>query len=179
MNTKIIIGIVAVVAVAGAGYAFTRTSPAGMPAQTQEQTQETSAAAQSGQFTGSIADLSARGGDWKCTVDAQAATGGGAAASSGVVYVSGKKVRGDFTSTVQGIGPVEAHLVADGTNVYSWSSLLPQGIKTTMAASEPEESAATSGGGADANQRYTYDCQPAHADASLFVAPADISFRTL
>jgi hypothetical protein len=95
------------------------------------------------------------------------------------VYVSGRRVRADFTSTVQGIGPVEAHLIADGTDVYSWSSLMPQGIKTAMADGEPEESAPTSGGGADQDQRYTYDCQPARADASLFTAPSGISFRTL
>jgi hypothetical protein len=175
MSTKILIGIVLALVVVGGGYALTR---GGSPATQGDAAAETSAS-QSGEFTGSIAELSGRGGDWKCTVDAQASVGGGAAVSSGIVYVSGKRVRADFTSTVQGIGPVEAHLIADGTDVYSWSSLMPQGIKTAMTESSPEESASTSGGGADQNQRYTYDCQPAHADASLFAAPSDISFRTL
>jgi hypothetical protein len=168
-----IIGIVVVIVLAGGGYAIYRGMQAAMPASQDSQT-STSTPQEAGTFTGSVADLSARGGDWKCTVDTKASAG--ATAASGVVYVSGTRIRADYHSTVQGVGAVEAHLIADGTSVYSWSSMLPQGIKTEMSASQDESISALGDG---ANQSYTYDCDPAHADASLFVPPSNISFRTL
>lgn len=178
MNTKLVLAVVAGVVVVGAG-AFIAINGATKSALTDEGSeQQATQPAQAGAFQGSFADLAARGGDWKCTVDAQASTGAGQALSSGVVYVSGRKVRGDFTSTVQGIGRVDSHLMADGTDVYSWTSLYPQGMKTKMAASG-DETTETSGQGADANQKYSYHCEPAQADASLFIAPTNVTFRTL
>jgi hypothetical protein len=173
------VGFIAVLVIGGIGYAIWQlsagdVSPSGSQAtSTQSATQEDSA------FTGSFADLAARGGEWKCTVDATANNGAGTAVSAGTVYISGKKVRADFATSVPGVGNVEAHLIADGTDTYSWSSMLPQGIKTKMTGSSADFSAPTSGGGSDANQRYTYDCQPAQAASSLFVPPADVTFRTL
>jgi hypothetical protein len=131
-----------------------------------------------GTFTGSVADLSARGGDWKCTVEDQASTPAGQTPSSGTVYVSGRRVRADFTTTAQGYGAVNSHLIADGTSVYSWSSIMPQGIKTAQADAGSDDDA-TSGSGDTADQRYTYQCAPAQADATLFVPPSSVTFRTL
>jgi hypothetical protein len=134
---------------------------------------------QAGTFTGSVADLSARGGDWKCTVEDKASTPAGQTPSSGTVYVSGRRVRADFTTTVQGYGAVDSHLIADGTDTYSWSSMMAQGVKTAMPPAGSDEDATTSGGDDSAGQRYTYQCAPAQADASLFVPPSSVTFRTL
>lgn len=176
-RTTLLLGLIAGVVVIGGAYFVTHNPQASKQpgeAQVQSPAPETP-----GIFDGSIADLAIRGGDWKCTVDAKANTGGGQAISSGVVYVSGKRVRADFTSTVPGMGKVDSHLMADGTDVYSWTSLYPQGIKTKMAAADSDSTTKTSGGGMDANQNYTYQCAPAQSDASLFVVPAGVSFRTI
>jgi hypothetical protein len=176
MNTNLIIGLVvgAVVAVGGGYFLMTQRSASSSP---NAAVIEEGSGAQAGMYRGSLTDLAARGGSWKCTVDAQADTGAGQAASSGTTYVSGDKVRADFTTTVQGYGSVDSHLIVAGGYSYSWSSMMPQGIKTQVTATAGG-GAATSGQGADAHQSYAYDCQPWTADASLFAVPTDITFRT-
>jgi hypothetical protein len=177
MNINLIIGaVVGLVVVVGGGYlAYTH-----QPSQTvSTETQATSTATtESGAFTGTLFDLAKRGGTYTCTIDSKTDTAGGKTATSGTVHVSGMNVRGDFTSTVQGMGNIESHMIADGTNVYTWNSMLPQGFKMKMTATE-DHSDAVSGQGSNANQSYTYDCQPGTADASLFVPPAAITFTAI
>ncbi len=175
MNTNTAIGVVvSVVVVLGGGY-YLMSQPR-VPAnpvftRSQDQVAEQ---AEAGSVRGSFASLAGRSGSWKCTVDTSALE----AVSSGVVYVSGGKVRGDLTTSVQGYGNVESHMLADGTDVYTWSSMMSQGFKAPMTA-QGSGSAAPSGQGMDANMEYSYDCQPWSADAALFVVPANITFRTI
>lgn len=175
MNKNLLVGlVVGGVVVVGGGYYLMGAKTAQAPEEAGAQTAETTSvveSAQAGKFTGSVADLAMRGGSWKCTVDASTAQ----SISAGVTYVSDGKVRGDFTTNVQGYGSVESHLIVDGDTVYTWSSAMPQGMKTKMVA-QGAGGAATSGQGADANQAYAYDCQPWTADVSLFVPPATVTF---
>ncbi len=176
MNQNIAIGVVVAVVVVGGGY-YVLNQPAAAPVtlgQGQEATTTTETSAQSGKFTGSIAELVGRGGSWKCSVDSTTAE----AVSSGVTYVSGGKVRADFTTSVPSYGSVETHLISDGVDVYTWSSMMPQGIKTKMTA-QGSGSGSTSGQGMSTDTQYSYDCQPWTADASLFVVPANITFRAM
>lgn len=172
MHTNTLIGLVLGIAVIGGGAYFVFNQPSSGSDETHMES------AEAGAFSGSVFALAERGGDWKCTVDASAQTGGGEAVSSGVVYVSDKKIRADFTTTVQGFGNVDSHMVADGTNVYSWTSMMPQGFKVAQTAAG-EGGTETSGGGFDANQSYSYDCQPTSADSSRFTPPAHITFTEL
>lgn len=135
--------------------------------------------AEPGTFKGSIADLASRGGDWKCTIDSKSQTGAGKTAASGVVYVSGSKMKADFNITAPGIGAIKAFMIADGTNVYSWGSMMPRGVKVAQTQSWKNSTAPSSGHGMDANSSYSYDCDPAKADASLFVPPTNVSFMTI
>jgi hypothetical protein len=182
MNTTTIIGIVAgVVLVGGALYLMNRApdgeeaamQAAGESAALQDET------AEPGAFAGSLIELAARGGQWKCTVDAAVDTGATQAVSSGVVYVSGENIRADFTSAVSGFGNVETHVIGDGAYTYTWTSLLPQGFKAEMTSGGASSGAATSGYGADANQSFAYECEPARADASLFVVPSTVTFQEI
>lgn len=173
MNQNTIIGIVVAIVVVGGAYYVTQGGVSETASQTGEDTQA-GETAQAGAFTGSVSELAARGGSWKCTVDASTAQ----SISSGVTYVSGGKVRGDFTTNVQGYGSVESHMIADGTDVYTWSSAMPQGIKTKMMATG-QGGTATSGRGVDANTAYSYDCQPWVADATLLIPPANITFTAV
>ena len=183
MNTNVIVGGLLAVVVAGGGYYLWSSQSA--PAQSNTQgtsQQETQAqadqnaaqAAQSGDYSGSLADLAARGGSWQCSVDSKALD----AASSGTTYVSGNLVRADFTTTVQSYGKVESHLIVRDGYSYSWSPIMPGGIKTKVTAAG-QGGTSTSGSGASANQSYSYHCEPWTPDASLFAVPANVTFRPI
>lgn len=180
MDTKLIVGVLVGVAVLGGGVYFfseTATAPSGSDTVLSGDSMDQLAAVgalTSGKFEGSFADLSTRGGEWKCMVDTSTAE----AVSSGSVYVSQKNVRGDFTSDVASYGQVESHIITDGESVYTWTSVMPQGFKMKMVATG-NDSGKPSGQGGDANQKYSYDCEPFTVDASLFVVPSDIQFTTI
>lgn len=177
MNINLIVGaIVGLVVVVGGGYAVYMHQPAKTAPVETEAT--STATTESGTYTGTFFDLAKRGGTYTCTIDSKTNTEGGKTTTSGVVHISGMNVRGDFTSTVQGMGNIESHMIADGTSVYTWNSMIPQGFKMKMTVSE-DHSGAMSGQGSNANQSYTYDCQPGTADASVFVPPATIKFTAI
>jgi len=181
MNTNSIVGIIAGVAIiGGAGYYLVRgsTSVAPEAAVTETQEKEDRATAPTGEvspkFTGSFADLAARGGSWKCTIDSSTAQ----VVSSGTVYVLGSNVRGDFTTAVQGFGNVESHMIADGAYIYTWSPMMPQGAKTKMSSVPQSGITQTSGQSVSSNQSYSYDCQPSSPDTTLFTLPANVTFKS-
>lgn len=176
MNTNVIVGLVAGLIIIGAGVYYVM-SGSNDAAQNSETNSETSAAP--GAFKGSFASLAERGGDWKCVVDTSSQTGAGQTVASGVVYVSGDKIRAEYDVTVPTLGSMTAYMVSDGEYVYSWSSMMPQGVKTRASITESSSSAPTSGQAIDANYEYSYDCQPASANASMFVAPTDVTFMTI
>lgn len=130
----------------------------------------------SGIFSGSLADLMMRGGDYKCTFD-QATEAGSA---KGTVYVSGNKVRGDFMMMAQGT-TMESHMISDGEWTYTWSPMMPQGFKAraTDTTNVPGTNTQTSGSYADISQAYNYDCDPWNAEADSFMPPAGVSFMMM
>lgn len=167
--------IVAAVIIGGGWYVW-----GGVETQLSAAPKEVAPLGEEGLFKGSLTDLSERGGEWKCVVKSDAQTGVGVVVSEGTVYVSGEKVRADFTSTVPGVGPVEAHTIVDDKMVYVWSSMAPQGIKANVTAyAGSGDESGMSGAYGDAQQSYTYDCEPFAAESALFVAPADISFTQI
>jgi len=177
MNTKLVLGLLAAVVVLGGGYYYVQNSGG---ASSDDSMGADSTQTESGSFSGSFSDLSKRGGNWKCTIDAEANTGAGSVVSSGTVYVGGNKVRADFTSNVPSVGSVETHMIADGTDVYSWSSMMPSGFKMKQTEGEMGTGpGATSGQGVDANQSYAYDCDPWTGDQSVFAPPSNISFTSI
>lgn len=168
MKPSIAIGVVVAVVVLGGGaYLLTRNSA---PANTSESTQTTNtdtSSAQGSTFSGSMQDLATRGGEWRCTV----ASNTNGTASQGTVYVSGNKMRADFT-----VSGYEAHMISDGSYSYSWSSAAPQGVKAKV--TQGASAAPTSGQGVDTNTAYSYNCAPATADAALFVPPTSVNFMS-
>lgn len=169
MPTWIIGAIVAIVILGGGGwYATTHTHETAAPAAGTS----TSAAETDGSFTGSLRALAARGGSYVCTMH----TDSGNVPTDGTIYVSGENIRGDFSSNAPQIGTVDTHMIADGTTLYLWNSLLPQGIKSTEMTEETTDASSGNGTTLDVNRSYTYDCKAWSADASMFVVPADITF---
>ncbi len=122
-------------------------------------------------FSGSFSDLAARSGNWRCTFsyDMSGIT------ANGVMYASGGQLRGDINSKVaQANMDIESHVIQSGGYMYIWSSLSPTGSKikistTTSAPTIPNQPVSMS-------SAYQYDCDPWNVDASVFVAPTNVTF---
>ena len=128
-------------------------------------------------FEGSTAQLMARGGDHKCTFDQTVEN----SHSTGTVYISNGKMRGDFKSDVSAAGTnmsVESHMISDGEFMYTWSSMMPTGFKMKIdQASSPSDEAGQ--GTFDANMKLSYDCAPWSPGSSQFTLPSSITFTEI
>lgn len=173
---NILIGLAVVVILGGAYFLFSKpAAPAQNAAQgNQAAGQNTGQAASgNGAFTGSLADLVGRGGDWKCTFGAQ----GNGYSSTGTTYVSGGKMRSDFSSKIQQVNQtVDSHMIQDGGFVYVWTSLAKQGFKAKATLGTKDASTQFQAQGVNIDQKYNYNCAPWTVDASLFVLPKEVTF---
>lgn len=123
------------------------------------------------QFKGSLKELMARGGSWKCDVSATAS----GITTSGTTYIAMDMVRGDFTATVPQIGNVETHMIMREKTAYTWTSMSNKGFKFPYSEGEgqPEVSAEV---GAAVNQDYDFSCSAWPTDESKFALPTGITF---
>jgi hypothetical protein len=123
--------------------------------------------------SGTFMDLMKLGGSFECTIASEDPN----AVSNGTVYVSGGKVRGDFTSTVDGAAYDSHFINADGY-IYTWSSAMPQGMK--MADTGMREGAPSTGeeapGSFDPSVKVDYNCNPWMVDNGKFTPPSDVAF---
>lgn len=124
----------------------------------------------------SLSDFLSMTGTLKCTFSNSTNN------SSGTVYVSNGKMRGDFQSTNNGTAQ-QSHMVNDGTFVYFWVDG-QNGTKMSLSAIKNEE-AQVSGtpsnnsqpqGGMDMHQKSIYSCSPWVANSSVFTPPASVTF---
>jgi len=122
-------------------------------------------------FKGSMQQLMARGGSWRC--DVSLTTEG--VTTSGTTYVAGGMVRADFVSNVPQIGNVESHMIMRDNTAYTWTSMMNQGFKFPIESAEgqPEVSAEVA---AQVNQQYDYRCTAWPTDESKFALPSGITF---
>ncbi|MBX9765580.1 hypothetical protein K2X83_02975 [Patescibacteria group bacterium] len=172
MSLKIV-GIIAAVLIVGGAAAFFVMNSSGNPGFPESGSDITTRVNQPGAYNGSLADLTRRGGDWQCTFTVENQV----AQSSGTVYVSGQKLRGDFSSLVPQLNQtIDSHMIQDNGAVYVWTSLSPQGFKTETAISTPGGAAAFQEQGVDVNQAYDYNCVPWTVDPSKFELPAGVTF---
>lgn len=126
-----------------------------------------------GSFTGSLADLLKRTGDWKCTFG----TEGTGFTSSGTAYVSGSKIRADFTSQIKQINQtVDSHMIQDDGYVYVWTSLAPQGFKAKTTLGSTDASKQFTAQNINIDQQYQYNCQAWTADTATFTLPTNVTF---
>ncbi len=156
MNKNILFAVVGVVVViAGAGLYLTN-KPSGMNLGTE----------------GSLKNLLAFQGSQKCTLDSQS----GLADSTGEVYISYGKMRGDFISTAQG-QTIKSHMVINGNTSYVWTDMLNQGFKIPL--EKMTAAGADQKQGVDLNQSLRYSCAPWVEDATLLTPPIDIQFNDM
>ncbi len=138
----------------------------------QESGSTTPVAINDSKFSGSMAELASRGGNHKCTFDQTTEV----SHSTGTVLISGAKLRGDFVSEVKAVTgmKVESHMISDGQFIYTWSSMMPQGMKFAVSANVVGSS--TTSGTVAFGQTLDYDCQSWIVDESVFTLPDGITF---
>ena len=124
---------------------------------------------------GTIQDLLLTGKSVTCTVTDTAENGG-----TGVIFVSGKRMAGDFKVAVNGKDE-ESHMITDGTYSYIWSSNSKEGIKmkvdqiktTPGAEGQPNRD---SNDPFDLKKETGLKCSPWAPDNAKFTPPANINF---
>jgi hypothetical protein len=104
--------------------------------------------------------------------------------SSGAVYISSGKMRGDFQS--QDNGKTESsHMLNDGSFVYIWTDGQQNGDKMSLTAVKQEEAQVTESPNDNSpqpsqavnmQQKTNYSCGPWVADASVFTVPTNVTF---
>jgi len=136
---------------------------------------ETSSDVGSRRITGSIEDLLAEGEAYRCTFAYESDL----ADSTGVVYVSDGKLKGDFETDVEVLGgKVLTHLIRDGGTVYTWIDGTNVGVKAPATISRSDVSTGKSGQFSfdPLEQQLNYDCQEWDPDPGMFILPAEIKF---
>jgi len=167
MNKKLIVTIVVLLLLGVGGFAAAKNfkGSSSTSTSTESSTQPTSA--------NSLKALLALGSAQTCTFDN--------AGSTGTMYISGGKVRGDFDSTTNG-KTLKTHMLVDGTTSYIWMDGEKTGYKMSFDASAgagtPGTTTAQTSGAFDANADMNYKCGPWVADASVFVLPTTVTFTS-
>jgi len=166
MNKKLVPVIIVIVLLLLGGGAYVMMHKSAAPA-SMTAANPTETAAPAGQ-TGTLKSL--------LTAGTQTCTFTSDKGASGTVYVSGGKMRGDFSSTTQG-QTVNGHMILDSGYSYIWTDTMKQGFKVALPTGTP--TGTPNNQAMDINQNVTYSCKPWVADASKFTLPADITFGTL
>jgi len=166
MNKKALLIIAAVLLLLAGAWYYTSAKKSGIGSGT-----ETTSG------TKSLKDLLSSGVAQKCTFSTTNESG----VSEGTSYVSGGKVRGDFTTTVSG-KTTKSHMISDGKSSYIWNDEDKTGFKMTIDEttqadvtkdSDTPTSIKTEG---DLDQKADYKCSKWIVDGSYFTPPSNISF---
>jgi len=167
MNKKVIAAVVILLVLIGGYFGYTKLKGGSIttPGTTTE----------SGGMK-SLKDLLSLGVTQKCTFSQT----GGSGTSEGTTYVSGGKVRGDFTTTSSGKTMI-THMISDGKTSYIWTEGEKTGFK--MTAIEASPSTVQTGSAdtpvnsqADLDQKADYKCSGWTTDGSLFTPPTNVTF---
>lgn len=99
----------------------------------------------------------------------------GKAGSKGKIYISGKKVRGEFENEVDG-KPTMMSMMQDENYTYVWGTVMPEGIKIAVPkdSKTPQQNQYF-----DPNQPMNVNCKTWGVDQSKFVVPSDVTFRDM
>lgn len=165
MNKGVLVALVIAILVAlggGAFYMMNKTKTAAN-VETSNQTSLDSSLEKK-----SLRDLMTLGNNQQCTFTDTESN------SSGIVYVSGGKVRGDFNTT-SSAGEMKAHMIASGEEVYVWMDGAADGFKTSVSATESVTSQMESS--VDLNKAINYDCTNWSANNSMFQVPTNVTFK--
>lgn len=93
----------------------------------------------------------------------------------GNIYVSGNKMRGDFSSTANNKA-MTYHMIQDGMYSYMWGDESNQGTKFKIEADKPLPSAPAGTQTADLDKEVDMNCSNWSTDESRFSPPGNIKF---
>lgn len=114
----------------------------------------------------------------KVPVKCSYSTDAGTAKITGTVYVSGGKVKGDFT-TMAGKTAISGHMVTDEKYVYTWTDGTNQGYKFAIDTNtQTKEAAESNTQKPDFNQKFNYSCSPWIPDSKMMELPKNVTFTT-
>lgn len=122
---------------------------------------------------GSFKDLIAMGKPLKC--DSTFTSNGNA--STGTTYIAGGKMRGDFSSQVEG-KTTQMHMIVKDQTSYTWI----EGMGTTMAfksavTQNNQNQSGAAAKSANVDQKVDYNCQSWTEDNAQFDLPAGVTFQ--
>jgi hypothetical protein len=117
-----------------------------------------------------------QGGAYKCEVKQYMSD----FENSGTMYISGKNMRGEFSTVAEGRTMNSSFISRDGYS-YTWSSVTPgMGFKIKAEAETSNESAGVNGTYAwSADQIGDYNCESWVVDTTKFELPKDVTFQEI
>lgn len=120
-----------------------------------------------------FADFVKKGGSYECSVEQHV----GNIDSNGHVFIDGQRVRGEFTSNVSG-KTIDSSLIIKDSMAYTWSSMMPVGMKMAVNTTTGDHDANASGSyDFNAMNIGDYNCKEWKVDEATFALPAGINFH--
>jgi hypothetical protein len=180
MGNKVTIGILIVITLILSGAGFTwfknnsQTSSSPLPSPLLQSSVSPSASAESDTRV-TLKDLFASSKNQKCTFSDSSS------GSSGTVYITGNKMRGDFSSTVHG-QTVISHMIVDNQISYVWSDASTQGVKLSYEKIEQLTTATASAQSSGSkmpislDQKVSYQCEAWISDPAVLSLPSTVKF---
>ncbi len=126
-----------------------------------------------------FSELVKQGDAYQCTVT-QYIDSTFTATTEGKVFIAGGKVRGNFSTQVEGMN-VDTSMIARDGLVHTWTSLANIGITTKQVKNTEEEKPVETSGQFSWNDEMIgdYDCQDWKEDTSVFEVPKNITFKAI
>lgn len=182
IGVGVIIAIVAVLAVAGGGYAVWKSKGAERANDKAIENANENSAVKGEDSTNpsgkkmAFSSFIKQGGSYKCTVHQNVA----GSDADGIVYLDDGRIRADYTVSYNGTTMTGSSVIKDGY-AYTWTSLTPTGFKIAVKDDMKNGDISASSGSYSwsADQIGDYDCVAWKADASLFTIPSNITFQEM
>lgn len=169
----LIIGVTVIFVVLAAFFMIQKSNPA-TSTQTADSAKKESGESLGDFAKGSIASLLSAGKNVTCSMKYPDGNG------SGTVYVSGKKMRGEFTVMAEAPKEYKSSMIQDGDYAYMWSDVDKKGTKFKVSGiPTPSPTTTTKTEAVDINQEVDLKCSAWNVDPSMFVVPADIEFMDM
>jgi uncharacterized membrane protein len=182
MGNRVVIGILVIIALilTGAGFTWFKnnssTSVDSTPSDQQSAPSPVVTASVNSDTRVALKDLFSSSKSQKCTFSDNNS------GSSGVVYMSGGKMRGDFTSKTDGQS-VESHMIVENQTSYVWTDASTQGVKmsyekvTQLTSATASAQAGGSSMPISMDQKVSYQCESWVADPTLLTLPTTVKFN--
>lgn len=171
MSKQIMVVAVVVLLLGAGGFFFMSKESTNSKSPTNEISQEGS---QEAGGPKSIKDLFSLGTAQQCTFK-------DAAGNGGTVYVSGGKMRGDFT-TISGNKTIQSHMIRDDKTSYVWMEGETVGYKMSVESisqTPPQGGTTNTQGSVDLDKKADYSCNPWVVSGSMFQMPSNMQFTDL